>query len=215
LLNKEAGDIVISIENKLKNAKNLTLGLDGWTSPLGHSFYAFIIITETRSEIVYSLKDLSAEKHTAEFISKEIKFILEKVGVNKFAAVVSDAAATMVAAKRLVHQIYPSVYPIRCIAHHVHLISSDICKMDWTKSTLKKCNQIVKYFKLSHQAGANLRKEKKSCSLVGGGLRTYVITRWTTAWDCTTSILRLENCLKNVSTYLFYINNIQIQCINF
>jgi len=87
--------------------------------------------------------------------------------------------------------------------------------MDWTKSTLKKCNQIVKYFKLSHQAGANLRKEMKSCSLVGGGLRTYVITRWTTAWDCTTSILRLENCLKNVSTYLFYINNIQIQCINF
>ncbi|CAB4436225.1 unnamed protein product [Rhizophagus irregularis] len=32
----------------------------------------------------------------------------------------------------------------------------------------------------------------------GGNLKSYVKTRWSTAWDCTSSILRLENQLKNL-----------------
>ncbi|RHZ87287.1 hypothetical protein Glove_37g180 [Diversispora epigaea] len=32
----------------------------------------------------------------------------------------------------------------------------------------------------------------------GGGLKKYVITRWTTAYDCTDSIIRCKNALKQI-----------------
>ncbi|PKY61588.1 hypothetical protein RhiirA4_486771 [Rhizophagus irregularis] len=49
----------------------------------------------------------------------------------------------------------------------------------------------------SHQAGKELCLKVLN-KIVGGGLKSYVITRWTTAWDCTNSILRLEQILKNI-----------------
>jgi hypothetical protein len=35
-----------------------------------------------------------------------------------------------------------------------------------------------------------------------GGLKLYVKTRWTTAYDCVNSVLNLETILKSVSNYL-------------
>ena len=92
---------------------------------------------------------------------------------------------------------------IRCIAHHVNLISTDICKTTFAKEVISKCQKIVKYFKQSHQAEEELC-EKITNEIKGGGLKTYVVTRWTTAWNCTDSILRLEQILKNVRKEIYF-----------
>jgi len=47
----------------------LKLGFDGWTSPLGQSLYAFVIITPERKEIIHSIKNLSANSHTSAFLA--------------------------------------------------------------------------------------------------------------------------------------------------
>jgi hypothetical protein len=174
----------------------LKLGFDGWTSPLGQSLYAFVIMTPERKEIIHCIKNLSANSHTATFLADQLDEVITEVGAEKFAAVVSDHASACAAAKRIIAERHNHILPIRCIAHHVNLISTDICKTTFAKEVISKCQKVVKYFKQSHQAGEELRV--KLNEIKGGGLKTYVVTRWTTAWDCTNSILRLEQALKNV-----------------
>ena len=184
------------------------IGFDGWTSPLGQSLYAFVIMTPDRKEIIHCIKDLSANSHTANFLADQLNEVITDVGAENFAAVVSDHASACAAAKKIISTRYKHILPIRCIAHHVNLVSTDICKTSFAKDVISKCQKIVKYFKQSHQAGEELRT-KITNEIKGGGLKSYVVTRWTTAWDCTNSILRLEQVLKNVredvSHYILYI----------
>jgi hypothetical protein len=100
-------------------------------------------------------------------------------------------------ARRLISEKYPNILSIRCMAHHLNLITADIIKLDFAKEIFKKCQAIISFFKTSHRAGAALEDLIKS--LAGGGLKTSVKTRWSTAWDCCDSIVRLENNLKHVS----------------
>lgn len=163
-------------------------------------------MTPDRKEIIHSIKNLSANSHTANFLADQLIEVITEVGADNFAAIVSDHASACAAAKKRVAERYKHILPIRCIAHHVNLISTDICKTTFAKDVISKCQKIVKYFKQSHQAGEELRT-KITNEIKGGGLKTYVVTRWTTAWDCTNSILRLEQTLKNVrkDLYLHYI----------
>lgn len=128
--------------------------------------------------------------------------VIEDIGKHKFIAIVTDAEAAMQAAKRRVMNKYPHIMAVRCIAHHINLITKDILSIEWAKSTLKKCQQIVSFFHNAHRAGAALRDELSN-SFSGGNLKTSVKTRWSTAWDVCESILRLENSIKLVSILFF------------
>ena len=104
----------------------IILGLDGWSNPKNNSIYNFIIITPDRKEFLYLLKDFSAESHTADFLASKIQEVIDEVGQQKFAAVVSDNASAIAAARQKISATYPHIMNIRCIAHFVNLISKDI-----------------------------------------------------------------------------------------
>jgi hypothetical protein len=141
----------------------------------------------------------SSHSHTGPFNAAEIEKVLTTVGVNKFAAVVSDAESAMQMARGLISEKYPNILSIRCMAHHLNLITSDIIKLDFAKDIFKKCQAIISFFKISHRAGAALQEDLINSLTEGSGLKTSVKTRWSTAWDCCDSIVRLENNLKHVS----------------
>lgn len=122
--------------------------------------------------------------------------IIESVGSNKFAAVITDAEAAMQAAKRKVAEKHPHIMAVRCIAHHINLITKDIISIEWARKVLQKCQKVISFFHGSHRAGAALRDEIKTS--LGGNLKSSVKTRWSTAWDVCESILRLENNIKCV-----------------
>ena len=61
--------------------------------------------------------------------------------------------------KKIISTRYKHILPIRCIAHHVNLVSTDICKTSFAKDVISKCQKIVKYFKQSHQAGEELHSK--------------------------------------------------------
>jgi hypothetical protein len=96
----------------------------------------------------------------------------------------------MVKAKQLVNNKYNHIIPIRCIAHHVNLLTTDVMKHEYSKELIMKCMKIIKFFRHSHQANALLSKELEAVLIKGGGLKGYCKTRWTTAWDCLESIRR-------------------------
>jgi hypothetical protein len=104
----------------------------------------------------------------------------------------------MVAAKRKVNEKYRHILSIRCIAHHVNLLTCDILKHEFAKTTISKCMTIFKYFRRSYKAGAYLCKELKENLIDGGGLKGYCKTRWTTCFNCLVSVQRCESSLHNV-----------------
>lgn len=57
---------------------------------------------------------------------------------------------------------------------------------------------IVTYFKKSHRSKELLDSKILEKNVVGGGLKTYLDTRWTTVHEMLDSISRLEICLKEV-----------------
>ena len=109
----------------------ITLGLDGWKDPNGRSIYAFILILPSGKEYIHSVKDFSLFSYTAEFISKEILKVIDDVGFENFSSVVSDNASTIVAAKKLVNNKYAHIIPVRCITHHINLLTNDIMKHEF------------------------------------------------------------------------------------
>ena len=181
----------------------LLLGVDSWTNPLGRCIYAFIVVTPTRRQYVYSINDFSSERHTAAFNEEKMLKIIEAIGSNKFAAVITDAEAAMQAAKRRVMEKYPHIMAVRCIAHHINLVTKDIISIEWAKQILKKSQKIISFFHSSHRAGAALYNEIKK-SFLGGSLKSSVKTRWSTAWDACESLLRLENSIKCVSIFKIF-----------
>jgi hypothetical protein len=166
---------------------------------LGRSIYAFIIITPGKRQYIHTLKDVSIDSHTGSFNAAEIEEVLMNIGLKKFVAVVSDAESAMQMARRLISEKFPHILSIRCMAHHVNLITNDIIKLNFAKNTFKKCQIIITFFKTSYRANAQLQEDISLSFTKGGGLKTSTKTRWSTAWDCCDSIIRLENNLKNVS----------------
>ena len=157
---------------------------------------------------------MSSNAHIVIYLEKEILKVIESIGPDKIDAIVSDAAAALIAAKKKVFKKYKHIIPVQCIAHHINLITTDISKTAFAKSVLEKCTKIIKFFKKSHQAGNYLREEIVTGLITGGNLKTYVKTRWTTAFDSTESLLWLEICFRNVSI-LYYNLYILFSCFVF
>ena len=125
--------------------------------------------------------------------------IIEKVNAKKFVGIVSDNAANVTGARQIINEKYPFILNIRCIAHCINLISSDIVKIAQIKSLVKKANILTKFFKNSNLAGTWLKEAIEEKNISGGSLKTYVETRWTTVYECTSSIYRLKDALQYVS----------------
>ena len=94
------------------------------------------------------LKDLSSERYTSQYLFTVIEKIIIKVEIEKFVAIISDNAANVVGAYQIISQNYPSILNIRCIAHCINLISSDIVKINQVKILVKYANIITKFFKI-------------------------------------------------------------------
>ncbi|GET50620.1 ribonuclease H-like domain-containing protein [Rhizophagus irregularis DAOM 181602=DAOM 197198] len=198
LLEAELSRVNARVNNELEKESNFTIALDGWTDPRGNSLWAFILLTPSRKEYLLQLEDLSKNSHTAEYLSKVINDIICKVGISKIVAIVSDNAANVAGARRIITNKYPSIINIRCIAHCINLISSDIVKVDQVKCLVKRANILTRYFKNSTLASTWLKEAIDAKNIAGGGLKMYIEIRWTTVHECTSSVYRLKDALLHV-----------------
>jgi hypothetical protein len=80
----------------------------------------------------------------------------------------------------------------------LNLITKDLIKHTFAKRIIQWCAVIVTYFKKSHKPKELLYSKILEKKIMGGGLKTYLDTRWTTVHEMLDSISRLEICLKEV-----------------
>ncbi|CAB4473899.1 unnamed protein product [Rhizophagus irregularis] len=198
LLDNEVAKVNNKIDEVLEFTNNLTIGLDGWTAPDGSSIWNFIVLTSTREEYLYELGNYSNQSHTAEFLANQIESVINRIGSKKIIAIVSDNGANVASARRLICSKYKKILNIRCIAHCYNLISKDIILHTFAERMIQRANRIIQFFKKSHKAAAILKEKIKQHEISGGGLKTYVETRWTTVHECVSSIVRLKNCLEDI-----------------
>jgi hypothetical protein len=85
-------------------------------------------MTPSRKEYLYQLRDLSENSHTAEYLATIIEEAIEDIGANRISAVVSDNAANVKNARKIIHEKYPKIENVRCVAHSINLIACDIVK---------------------------------------------------------------------------------------
>ncbi|CAG8792110.1 5152_t:CDS:2, partial [Cetraspora pellucida] len=105
----------------------------------------------------------------ADLLFNEIEKILIKIGPEKFIRVISDNASAIAAACRQINQKYSSIINLRCIVHFVNLISHDILK----------CKLPAHELNISR-----------------GGLKLFIETRWTSAYEMVNSVFRLKLVLE-------------------
>src|SRR5439155_19921741 len=106
-----------------------------------------------------------------DFLSSELLRVLNEIGVDKFSAIVSDHAANIVLAKRLIADKYPHIIPVRCIAHHINLLTNDIMKLNWSSKIIKDCKKVVKYFRKSHVVHEYLQEEITNFNITSESLK--------------------------------------------
>ncbi|CAG8777132.1 31710_t:CDS:2, partial [Gigaspora margarita] len=189
-LDQEVLKIDGRIDNELEDEANLTLSLDGWTSPTRDSVYNFIITTPKRKEYLIKLKEYNKVCHTGEFMANEILSFIEKLDVEKFAAVVTDSGANLRVARQIVHDTYPSILNIRCATHAVNLLASDFTKLDSIKDIIAKCGSILNFFHNSHIAHRYYSEQLRLMKIKGGEIKTYSKTRWGTLFTTIDSIVK-------------------------
>ena len=177
--------------------------MNGWTDLKQQSIWAFMIITPSCKEYLYSLLNFSSDHHTAEFLTEKINKIIMKIGPKKISAIVSDNAANIAAARSKISTKYLTIMNLKCITYCFNLIFQDIVKIPFADRLLCHCCIIVSFFKASHIAGSLLRDAIEEKKIQGGTLKTYVKTWWSTTYDCVSSILRCKEAFNYVS-YLFY-----------
>jgi hypothetical protein len=65
----EYASIHQQLKQRLDDVPDVTLALDGWTSPRKESIYSFIIILPDRTSHIRATFEISAERHTGEYIA--------------------------------------------------------------------------------------------------------------------------------------------------
>ena len=87
---------------------------------------------------------------------------------------------------------------IRYIVHSFNLITKDLIKYPFASKIIQYYKTLVTYFKKSHLPNNLLMTKISEKNILGGGLKTYIDTRWTTVYAMLKSVYQLETCLKEV-----------------
>src|SRR6266498_1495372 len=98
--------------------------------------------------------------------------VIEDIEKEKFISIVTDAEAEIQVVKRKITNKYPYIMIIRCIAHHINLITKDIISIKYIKTTLQKYQQIISFFHKAYRARAALRDEIITSFSIRGNLKT-------------------------------------------
>jgi len=134
------------------------------------------VTTPDRREFLLELKDYSQGSTTGEFLANQVSSMIEKVGLEKFAAFVTDSGNNCRRAREIIEHTYPHVIDMRCIAHAINLIAADFSKISSVAAFIGELNKVIEFFNRSHTANKELEDGLRNMKISGGGLKTYVKT---------------------------------------
>lgn len=137
-------------------------------------------------------------RHTGEYIAREISSVIDEVGGKKIMAVVSDNAANMRAAWTIIEQKYEYIQCYGCVAHGLHLLANDISRVESVSKILQRAKDMVKFVKYKHLPHAVFQRVQKERSKEGRPLSLLMpsATRWGTVAAMLQRLLLVQKALQ-------------------
>lgn len=126
----EAARVLEKTIEILRNEPNLTLSLDGGKVRRARSVYTFHIATSGRRIFLMRGEDTSTQSHTGEHIANIARQVMDLVGRDRFSAVVTDGAANVVRARKLLVGETPTILNLSDPCHKLSLLIKDVTKLD-------------------------------------------------------------------------------------
>lgn len=177
------------IDRNLATKKVLHLQCDGWSNIRNEGIMNFII--NDPEPVFAKFVQTGSERHTAEYIEREVEAVVEQYGPEKFSTIIGDNAKNFQKALSNVATKYPNIIPLRCIAHTLNLLCQDILKINCVDNLITSTNEIINHIRGSQVLNSLLKKKR---------LKQYVKTRW-----CT-----MEKSLKSLIDAKFQLQSLTI-----
>ncbi|KAE9075030.1 hypothetical protein PF007_g25165 [Phytophthora fragariae] len=174
---------------------NLALITDGCSNTNGDSIINFVFVNPRTAPLFWKSLNTKAEAHTAEYIAETIWttiFEFESVvGTGAVTAVVTDNAAKMIKAWRLVRKERVGLVCTGCAAHGANLLMKDMFNLAIFKDVLDKAKQLSRFIKDHRGLWSRFRDLQKALRKKGEKRRrlsTPVPTRWYTHEKCVSNV---------------------------
>jgi hypothetical protein len=145
LLDKEDERISEQVAIKIAEAESVAVISDGWTNVNNSPVINFIIATP--DPVFLRSVTTDENRHTGDYIAELLIQVIEEVGSQKVMAVITDNASNMKAAWKIITAKYGHIYCYGCIAHGLHLLATDLCRMESVDKLLTRAKDIVKFVK--------------------------------------------------------------------
>ncbi|XP_011707595.1 PREDICTED: uncharacterized protein LOC105462588 [Wasmannia auropunctata] len=142
LLNFEYEAAKLSIEQRLSKASCITVMSDGWTNICGEGIVN--VLLGTPDIVFYSAITPGEQKENAEFIAHEFLKVIRKIDSNKVLLLVTDNAAVMKAAWKIVRTEFPHIFTIGCGAHGLNLLAKDLMKIPFLNTIRNQARKVIK-----------------------------------------------------------------------
>lgn len=194
LLNKEYEAVSALVNEQIAVAESVAIMCDGWTNVRNEPIVNFVVTTP--SPMLYKILSTGKESHTAEYISKEVNCIIEKIGAQKVFGVVTDNAANMKAAWTLLKDKNAStnLFTYGCVAHGLNLLFTDLKDLNTLKSFLAKVVSAIKSIKRSHKLTEIFKEKQVQDNPMS--LKLPVKTRWGSIVHCLDSFYQNKQAIK-------------------
>lgn len=186
------------VTSQINEAKHLHLQCDGWSNIRNESIVNFIV--SKPEPLFVEFIQTKEHRHNAAYIAELIIKVIKKYGPEKFLVIIGDNASNMRAALALVKEKHPSIIPLGCLAHLLHLLCEDILTCNTAKSFMATVIGIVKTIKNKHTLKAlfdRFQLDKKFKDRVS--LKLPGQTRWGSTLFCLQSLMSNKSVLQKLA----------------
>uniref|UniRef100_A0A914D7Z1 DUF659 domain-containing protein n=1 Tax=Acrobeloides nanus TaxID=290746 RepID=A0A914D7Z1_9BILA len=136
----------MAVEERVQNAEFISISADGWSDVCSNSIIN--VIAHVPEPFLIISIDTENNRHTAEYIAEILSQEIERVGPEKVIGLITDNAANMKAAWRILQQKYPWLLCYGCKNHIFHLTTKDICSIEPVKELIKESKDLADFFGL-------------------------------------------------------------------
>lgn len=108
LLNKTYKNVTENITQHVKEANLVCITSDGWTNLRCEPIINFMVTTP--KPVFWKAIETKEKRHTGTFIAQQFDTVINEIGTNKVAAILTDNASNMKAAHNILKEKYPNIF---------------------------------------------------------------------------------------------------------
>ncbi|KAB5587844.1 hypothetical protein CTheo_8714 [Ceratobasidium theobromae] len=177
LIPAEARQALLNMRHFLAGYHNLSLSIDGLTEG-DQPVYTVHICTPDRHSFLLR-GDVYFGSHTSAYVTELLDRVIEEIGIERIASVVSDDASVMKKARRDLVAKYPTIINLTNPCHKLNLCIQDICSDKMFNEVIESMRVILTHFNHSTQATGKLNVNRRLLN-ISNGLKSIGKTRFAT-----------------------------------